>query len=269
MSFTGACTTDQHGGWKSKGGSRNPVDPPSFTAAEPTTEIFSRTFRVNEAEQFQKDLLICESSSSATDGQLQLTYDIIGSLIGFELYESQNQRTNVEIKTFENLDHEQHTLLNDLAVAAVTSSEEFLEKYVQAIMPISPAFATAVGEILAKANETPEVLTPELEVYKTADDGRNCFTANLLQENLEDQTYEILNSNLMHQLKAVDQSLLTLHTALNVYARQFGMIDFEQLKKFVFYSHTTDFQNQLASGKISPEMFKKLIHTFLPEYETR
>lgn len=268
MFTTVACTTEQHGGWKSKGGSNKPVVPPTFSSGATAERIGPMTIMVSDPyQQLYQDVLICEKSSTIEKQQFTLNYDVIGSLVGFQLFELQTRQIQTPIRTLLTQDDTQWPSLHEMELADISSSKDHLEKLVHDLGVLDPAFAAEISKIMETSTHADPQLPPQLQYFKTSDDGRKCFTTNLLEEDFTTQSYMNLNSDLYAVLSPADQSMLSLFTAVSIFSRRFGMIDLPALKSFVYYAHTKDFQTDIEDASLAPEHLHQLILTFLPEYE--
>lgn len=260
------CNNDQQGGWKSKGGSRTPV-PPSFS--EEITPFSTPESMVIQGRYIStaSDLLICESSTQTKEHQLHVSYDIIGTMLGFDLFDARKQ-DDYTITTLKDLELDTETPLTSLNIIDIESSEVFLVDLLDGLLLHAPVFTENLNNILNSILVRKNALIPELMDYKIADDGRKCFTATIVSPNYENQNFEILNDEIFNNLTKQDQSLLMLYTALYVYARNYGAINLNDLKNFVFYTHTQEFQDIISeTSSETTNQITKLIQTFLPDYE--
>ncbi|MCO5112916.1 MAG: hypothetical protein M9899_01950 [Bdellovibrionaceae bacterium] len=269
LATTAACTTEQNGGWKSKGGSNKPVVPPSFSNAGRTEGPGAMTIMVvNPYQLLAQDVLICEKSNEIQKQQFTLNYDVIGTLIGFDLFEIQRQNTLSLIRTLTHLKHDDLVSIDTMELADVALSEDHLEQILTGLKRLDAFFAEELRNIIDSSTVKSPSDSPSLNFYKTSDDGRKCFTANLLEEDLESQTYTNLNKDLYEAISPRDQSMLSLFTALNVFSRRYGMIDIYGLRDFVYYAHTKDFQTDVENVSVTADNLQQLIKAFLPEYES-
>ena len=213
-------------------------------------------------------MLICEKSNEIQKQQFTLNYDVIGSLIGFDLFEIQRQNTTSPIRTLTRQKHDDLVSIDTMELADVTLAEDHLDQILNGLQRLDTFFAEELRNIIDSSTVKSPSDSPSLNLYKTSDDGRKFFTANLLEEDFEFQTYTNLNKDLYEAISARDQSMLSLFTALNVFSRRYGMIDIYGLRDFVYYAHTKDFQTDVENVSVTADNLQQLIKTFLPEYES-
>lgn len=265
MLIGAGCTTEQNGGWKSKGGSNKPIEYPNFSSAtmpETLSTIAIRMF--NPLVLLEQDALICEQSVQIKGPVYTLNYDVISSMLGFNLFQIHKEERLHPIST---LDSQANLSLHEMEMAHVVSAEDFIAERFAAIRKLDATFADEVLSIISNLQELSAEEPSELSFYKTADDGRKCYTSNLLLEDFEQQKIVNLNPQLFKSLSAQDQSFLLIHSALNVFSRRYGMIDIDQLSNFVYYMHTKDFQSDIEDVNVTPKALHQLLTSFLPEYE--
>lgn len=274
MFFT-ACNTEQHGGWKSKGGDKIP----SFRNSEPaSTPSISARVAVEQVayNNLNSDLLLCEKTSSVKDKNLNLSYSIIGAMVGFDLTTILNSTdADLKLKTLQSTDatttdpEVSTTSIKDLKLVEVKSLDAFIDRLYNALETVDVKLAQDLINPIKKSVIKPGSEISSLVYFNTADDGRKCYSSNLVEENYFDKNISILDENVFDQISPLDQSLLLLTSSLSILAFENGSSSNKDLLNFVYYLHTEELLKDLENTTDrtnTKNQLLGLVESFIPLY---